>query len=56
MIDDLLKTTKSYTLADAVKEIKNLSAKLQSRGFDIRTEEMDFENIYQVVIKIEKNK
>lgn len=55
-IDDLLKVTKPYTLVDVVKEYKNLTSKLQNKGFDIRLEEMDFENTYQIVIKIEKDK
>ena len=56
LIDNLLKRTKSYTLKDAVNEIKTTSDKLKNRGFDIRIEEMDFENTYQIIIKIEKDK
>ena len=41
---------------DAVDEIKNVATKLQNKGFDIKLEELDFENTYQVVIKIEKDK
>ena len=55
-IDQLLKRTTTYTLKDALDDIKNTIARLQNKGFDIRSEEMDFENIYQVVIKIEKDK
>ena len=55
-VDQLLKSTKSYTLRDAIKEIKNTVAKLQSRGFEIRLDEMDFEKTYQVVIKIDKER
>lgn len=55
-IEELLRTTKNTTLQDAVNEIKGVVAKLQNRGFDINTEELDYENTYQVVIKIEKNK
>lgn len=55
-IDDLLKQTKAYTLKDAVQEIKNLVAKLQNKGFDINLDEMDFENMYQITLKIEKDK
>ncbi len=55
-IEDLLKTTQVYTLKDAINEIKGVTAKLQNKGFEIRVEEMDFENTYQVIIKIEKNK
>jgi len=57
-IDELLRQTKakSYTLKDAVNDIKNVASKLQNKGFDIRLEEMDFENTYQVIIKIEKDK
>ena len=55
-IDELLKRTKAYTLKDAVTEIKNTVNKLENKGFDIRLEEMDFENTYQVIIRIEKDK
>lgn len=55
-IDELLKQTKVYTLKDAVDEIRTLATKLKNKGFDIRTEEMDFENTYQVIINIEKDK
>lgn len=55
-IDDLLRRTESYTLKDALDDIKNTTARLKNKGFDIRIEEMDFENTYQVVIKIEKDK
>lgn len=55
-IDDLIRVTKPYTLVDVVKEYKNLTAKLQNKGFDISLEEMDFENTYQIVLKIEKDK
>ena len=52
----LLKQTNIFTLKDAINEIKTVTAKLQNKGFDIRVEEMDFENTYQVIIKIEKDK
>ncbi len=57
-INDLLRSPKihSYTLKDAVSEIRNTTSKLENKGFDIRVEEMDFENTYQIVIKIEKDK
>ena len=55
-IDALLRKTKSYTLKDAINEIKTTGDKLRNRGFDLRIEEMDFENTYQIVIKIEKDK
>lgn len=55
-INKILKDTKIYTLKDAVDEIKNITTKLQNKGFDIKLEELDFENTYQVVIKIEKDK
>lgn len=55
-INKILKDTKIYTLKDAVDEIKNVTTKLQNKGFDIKLDELDFENTYQVVIKIEKDK
>lgn len=54
MIDELLKSSKTYTLEDAVNELKSVSAKLKNKGFNVRLDEMDFENNYQVIIKIEK--
>ena len=55
-IDDLLRRATSYTLKDALDDLKNTTARLQTKGFDIKLEEMDFENKYQVVITIEKDK
>ena len=40
---------------DAVNEIKSVIAKIQNKGIKITTEDLDFENNYQVVIKIDKN-
>ncbi len=60
-IDFLLKETshqepKTYTFGYAVTEIKALAGKLKHKGFDINIDEMDFENTYQIVIKIGKDK
>ena len=55
-INELLRTTKTYTLSDAISEIKGIVAKLQNKGIDIDTEELDFEDIYKVVIEIKKDK
>ena len=55
-IDNLLRSTHSYKLKDAIDDLKNTVSRLQTKGFDIRLEEMDFENTYQVIIKIEKDK
>ncbi len=60
-IDFLLKETahqepKSYTFGYAVTEIKALAGKLKHKGFDINIDEMDFENTYQIVVKIGKDK
>ena len=55
-VDALLKSTKSYTLRDAVNEIRNSAAKLKNKGFEVRIDEMDFEKTYQIVIKIDKDK
>lgn len=55
MIDELLKRTSNYTIADAVNEIKSVIAKVKNKGINIGLEEMDFEKTYQINIKIEKN-
>lgn len=53
-IEQLLKSTTSYTIQDAVTEIKGTIAKLQNKGIDIHIEEADFENTYQITLKINK--
>lgn len=55
-INELLRTTKTYTVSDAVSEIKGIVAKIQNKGIDINIEELDFENTYQVVIEIKKDR
>ena len=55
-IDKLLKTTKSYTLRDVISDLKATVEKMRNKGFDIRVDEMDFENTYQIVVKIDKNR
>ena len=55
MIDELLKQTATYTLSDAVNEIKSVIAKVQNKGINLQVEEMDFENKYQITIKFDKN-
>lgn len=55
-INELLRTTKTYTVSDAVSEIKGIVAKIQNKGIDIDIEELDFENTYQVVVKIKKDR
>ena len=55
-VDALLKSTKSYTLRDAVNEIRNSAEKLKNKGFEVRVDEMDFEKTYQIVIKIDKDR
>ena len=60
-IDFLLKETdhhepKSYTFGYAVTEIKALAGRLKHKGFNINIDEMDFEDTYQIVVKIGKDK
>lgn len=43
-----------YSIKDVVNEIRDLSAKIQSKGFSIRLDEMDFEKSYQIIVKIDK--
>lgn len=54
-IDKLLQSNNLYTVKGAVDDIKGVISKLQNKGFEINLEEMDFENTYQVVVKIEKD-
>jgi ParB family chromosome partitioning protein len=42
------------TLMDVVKEYRSMTKNIQSTGKKVELEEMDFENTYQIIIKIEK--
>ena len=55
-IDKLIRQTKPYTLRDVISDIKGTVEKMRSKGFDIRVDEMDFENTYQIVVKIDKDR
>lgn len=55
IIDKLLKSTNIYTVEDAVNEIKSIITKIQNKGLKVTTEDMDFENTYQITIKLDKN-
>lgn len=55
-IDKLLRQTKPYTLKDVIGDLKATVEKMRNKGFDIRVDEMDFENTYQIVVKIDKDR
>ncbi len=42
------------SISQAINKIRNLKSELNSDGFIVETEEFDFEDMYQVVIKINK--
>ena len=54
-VEELLDDEELYSLKDAVKELRRTVANLENRGFVIKVEELDFENTYQVVVKIDKD-
>lgn len=41
-------------LKDAIAEVRNLSRKLENTGYIIDIEEIDFEDLYQIIFKIQK--
>ena len=43
------------TLADAIGAARGLKDTIASKGFKVNSEEFDFEDMYQIVIKIQKN-
>ena len=45
---------KAGDLSSVINELKKLETKVKNAGFDIETEEYDFEDLYQIIIKIEK--
>ena len=44
----------SGDLNSVVNTLKELSTEIKDAGFDIETEDYDFEDLYQIIIKIEK--
>ena len=53
-IPELPIPTKTYSIDDAVKKVKELVADLKEHGIAIHADEMDFEKSFQVIIKIDK--
>ena len=47
-------STDKYTIDDAKTKIKELVQDLEAHGINIKSDEMDFEKSYQVIIKIDK--
>ena len=45
-----------YDLRFAINNVRQAVQNTEKFGFSIETEEFDFENIYQIIIKIDKNK
>ena len=54
-VEELLDDEELYSLKDAVKELRRTVTNLENRGFVIKVVELDFENTYQVVVKINKD-
>lgn len=54
-VEELLDDEELYSLKDAVKELRRTVSNLENKGFVINVEELDFENTYQVVVKINKD-
>lgn len=46
---------KSNKLSIAIDDVRNIQKSLTQKGYNIDTEEFDFEDMYQIVIKIKKN-
>ena len=44
----------NYTITDATTKIKELVEDLRNHGINIKSDEMDFEKSYQIIIKIDK--
>jgi len=42
-------------LASVINESRNLVKKIENAGFVVNTEEFDFEEMYQIIIKIDKD-
>jgi hypothetical protein len=45
---------KVYSLTDAINTLRDVVKQIESKGLLIDTEEIDLENLYQIIIKIDK--
>ena len=54
-VEELLDDEELYSLKDAVKELRRTVSNLVNKEFVINVEEVDFENTYHVVVKINKD-
>jgi len=54
-IEELLDDEELYSLKDAINQIKESIKTVQSKGFLVKMDEMDFESTYQIIIQIDKN-
>lgn len=52
---DPVQNNNSNNIVSAIDQARNLSKELTSKGFKVNTEEFDFEDMYQIVIKIQKD-
>ena len=51
----IVEPTPTNSISSAIEDARNFSKNLSSKGFKVNTEEFDFEDMYQIVIKIQKN-
>lgn len=54
-LKDPIKNQEEYNIQQMVNEIRKILKELESHGAKIDTDEMNFENQYQILIKIDKN-
>ncbi len=55
IIEETLENTRP-TLINAITEVREKVKNLEEKGFSVNVEEMDFEDTYQIIIKVNKNK
>ena len=48
-------TTSSKSISKAINQAREEARKIEEMGFDVDTEEFDFEDMYQIIIKIKKD-
>lgn len=48
-------TIKDFALPDAINLLRDTTKNIEAKGLVVDTEEVDLENLYQIIIKIDKN-
>ena len=54
VVEEVKPSVEKGNITSAVNAVRNATKQIEEADFKIETEEFDFEDLYQIIIKIEK--